>query len=708
MLIARNQIIQIFEGPLERVLYVDINYEYCITINVEIGVKANPEKQLITELEELWEQGNLVLNLDDPFRNLLYMYEITANEEEIRDSRWDSIKEFVDLEPEIYLSNTNKMIREVHGDLKVSKRAIYQNLRLYWQKGSMKNALLPEYRNCGGRGKRKNLGDKKTGRPTKDSKLKGINVTDEIERIFAEGASEFKENKVTNQRDIYVDILDKFFADDDDENPSLPTEKPSLRQFRYWYENHSGYSEKDKKIDRIGKRQYNSNFRPVLSRSDLRYRAPGARWEIDSTTGDVYLVSEMNPDLNIGKPTIYFIRDVYSRMIVGMYVGLENASWEAAKMAIINAVSNKEEYCKSFGVDIKESDWPVHHLPKTILSDNGELKGYKPKTLLDTYGVKFDTTPSFRGDLKGIIEQYFNMAFNKSKRHIPGSVTKDSHKRGEPDPRTLARITLKTYTAILINVVLLYNNHHWLRKYEPDEQQIREGVDHIPLRLWEWGVKRRAGQLKSVPEQEFKISLLPQYQGSITKYGIRLRENLFYECGEHPEWLEDAALNGARKIAIHYDPRNISIVYIRDTDGRFLECKLLPKSQQYAPYHIDDIAVIREDQKKKAAEYEHKELEKEIGTNRRIRSLVSNDVQKHKEETTYPKKSEMTRDIKENRANEMKMLQEQQYNLWNEEEEKEVLDDELIPDRDEGFDRDPSFNYLIEYQKEAFGNGKGD
>ncbi|MDC9611690.1 transposase, partial [Pseudoalteromonas sp. GABNS16H] len=73
---------------------------------------------------------------------------------------------------------------------------------------------------------------------------------------------------------------------------------------------------------------------------------PGARYEIDATIADLYLVAEDDPAPIIGRPVLYFVKDVFSRMVVGMYVGLENPSWVAAMVALSNAFSDKTTYCQ--------------------------------------------------------------------------------------------------------------------------------------------------------------------------------------------------------------------------------------------------------------------------------------------------------------------------------------------------------------------------
>ncbi len=131
---------------------------------------------------------------------------------------------------------------------------------------------------------------------------------------------------------------------------------PTLRQFRYWYG--KTYDDRETLVKRKGKSKFELNHRAVLGKSDYGIMGPGAKYQIDATVGDVYLVSRFNRADIIGRPVIYFIVDVFSRMIVGMYVGLEGPSWAGSMMALSNAMSDKVKYCAEYGKTITEDEWP--------------------------------------------------------------------------------------------------------------------------------------------------------------------------------------------------------------------------------------------------------------------------------------------------------------------------------------------------------------
>jgi hypothetical protein len=71
---------------------------------------------------------------------------------------------------------------------------------------------------------------------------------------------------------------------------------------------------------RKGEAKYASEHRTILGKSDYGIMGPGAKYQIDATIGDIYLVSRFNRAGTIGRPVIYFVIDTFSRMIAGMYV----------------------------------------------------------------------------------------------------------------------------------------------------------------------------------------------------------------------------------------------------------------------------------------------------------------------------------------------------------------------------------------------------
>ncbi len=171
-------------------------------------------------------------------------------------------------------------------------------------------------------------------------------------------------------------------------------------------------------------KEYELKYRPILSDSKSETNGPGTRFQVDATIADIYLVSSLDVNKVIGRPVIYAVLDVYSRIITGLYVGLEGPSWIGAMMALDNMIADKVEFCKQYGIDITPEQWPTHHLPEIIIADRGEFEGYSVENLINNLNLKIENTTAYRGDLKGIVERKFRTFNGKVKQKSSRSNSK--------------------------------------------------------------------------------------------------------------------------------------------------------------------------------------------------------------------------------------------------------------------------------------------
>lgn len=112
-------------------------------------------------------------------------------------------------------------------------------------------------------------------------------------------------------------IEDSYYAEDGTRKTKLipPSERPTFTQFKYWYEQE--FDIEKALIRRKGEKTCLLENRAVLGTSTAEVIGPGSRFQIDATVADVYIVSSYNPDWIVGRPVVYVVIDVFSRMIVG-------------------------------------------------------------------------------------------------------------------------------------------------------------------------------------------------------------------------------------------------------------------------------------------------------------------------------------------------------------------------------------------------------
>ena len=319
----------------------------------------------------------------------------------------------------------------------------------------------------------------------------------------------------------------------------------------------------DVKRKRVGTKTYDKDMRGLLGTSAAEVMGPGDRYQIDATIVDVYLVSRLDRNRIIGRPVLYVVIDVFSRMVVGIYVGLEGPSWVGAMMALANTAADKVAYCKQFGVDIDPEDWPCHFLPGALLGDGGEIKSETIATLLNNFNVIVENTASYRADWKGAVEQRFRLIPAKFKPFVPGYIQQDFRARGGRDYRLDAVLDIDEFTADIIEILLYFNNHHEIEKYDKDRDVVADGVPAIPVDLWDWGRHYRSGSMRVFPEELVQYSLMPKDKAMVTELGIRFK-GAYYTCqaAMDDRWFDKARQDGRWELEASYDPRCLDAVYL--------------------------------------------------------------------------------------------------------------------------------------------------
>lgn len=570
-----NQIIEI-DAKTFRVLWSGPH----ITVWIDIyDAGAFPFRQEIDELESLLASGDAEV-LEDPFlEQTMTIVAAGSKAEAVRDRGWDIIGSIIG-NPDVFDRDTRgSLILEVVENKKTTKQTIYRLLRRYWQRGLTKNALLPDYHKSGARGK-KRIVRQKLGRPRTIMEGTGCLVTPDVERLFRISMEKvFLTEKQTSLRATHRNLIGLYKANF---GITLPEELPTFRQFEYFYEREYRKSEVTK--SRASNVNYDKDIRPLHGTSTAEVLGPGSRFQIDATIADIYLVSAMDKTKIVGRPVVYFIIDVFSRLVVGMYVGFEGPSYASAMLALANSVQDKVSYCKKLGVEIEERQWPSAGLADAVLADRGELLGSQIEALIERFNVRIENTAAYRGDAKGIVERYFRTIQEQFKPYVEGIVTgRIGKKRAGNDYRLDAVLTIEKFTEVILHGVLWHNQFRSLDQYDRDAD-MPDDMPSVPLLLWNWGLENRTGRLRSFPSDLVSISLLPQRSATVSNLGINIF-GTFYTCQEAlaEGWFERSNSNRPAKIKVAYDPRLVDQIFLFPDERKpaYWVCDLATRSRQY-------------------------------------------------------------------------------------------------------------------------------
>ncbi|MEC1698140.1 Mu transposase C-terminal domain-containing protein [Schinkia azotoformans] len=635
-----------------RILWIDTGYfiSYVIDINEK---NALPFLIAIKEIEENVKSGDYTIRVGKGH----FLKRIpTTKDIEHRDKTWNIIKELVDLKPDIFMKeHRNKIIKEAMEKHNIGSRNTFlKNLRKFWQRGLTKDCLFPDY----ALSEKEISYNEKTGRKKKNGKG-GIVITQDVKNQFEKSIKKYylsqkkpslKYTFKRMTRDYYAKL--KYFDEDGNEKVVLKPEeeRPTFKQFYYWFDKE--YRNDQVTKEREGQYKFEQNFRAILGSSTAETEGPGDIYQIDATPSNIYLVNRFNPNWIVGRPTTYFTVDVNTHLITGLYVGLENASWKAMMNAIVNTCMDKVEYCKKFGITISPEMWPSKHLPSNIIGDRGELASHGVDHLVEGLGPHISNTPPYRPDWKGIVEKLFDTSQEKIKPFLPGYVHEDHGERGAKDYRLEASLSIEEYTKILINFILFYNHNFYMEDYVRSEEQIKDNVQPVPIKLWEWGVKNAAGKLHKHNIDEVIFYLLPRDTVTITEKGIKYKKMLYTTPRALKEgWFSRARQKGSWKVDFSYDPRNMDEIYLHTNDEElFIPCTLVEHHSIYNNKTIEEIEQLIEFEKEDHRDFEHTQLENEINFYSNMESIVKTaNINKNEKEDKSLSKSEKTRNINQNK-----------------------------------------------------------
>jgi hypothetical protein len=567
-----------FDGKLYRVLFTDNSFFYWIAIDDNKGF---PEIIYFDECY-VWIDEGRIEKIPDPYAYLqAESWEVeSSNFQEIQ-KNYELIKLIVGSEEAFNKRARAKKISHAITTSGKSKSTIYRLVRRYWQRGQIKNSLLPDYKNSGAAGKRRNFTNSKAGRPRVYGKGNGEAVNESIRKQFRIICDKYLMNdKGYSIRYAY----NKFGKAYKLKYPDVAEhEIPTYRQFQYFYQ--TEYTKTNQIIKQTPKGAYNKDVRPLHGTATEQALGPGSRYEIDATIADIYLVDDNDPNKVIGRPTIYMVIDVFSRMVAGFYIGFDNASYPVAMKALISSFSSKVDGCKAYGIDISEEQWPCVGIPDVLLADRGELMSHQANYLVDAIGVRLESAPPRRGDAKGIVERSFGTLQAKFKPYLPGVVTGNKIKKhGEKDYRIEAAVVKSDFIEILLYSILAHNLNKPLEKYDraPD---MPESLPCIPIELWRWGLQHRTGRLRTVDTDIAKILLLPRKKVGVSELGVKLW-GVIYTGKEiiRAGWMHRTSeVTRPKNLYAAYELGSADYIYLFPEEGKntFWVCDISTRSREY-------------------------------------------------------------------------------------------------------------------------------
>lgn len=528
-----------------------------------------------------------------------------------------------DLEGYLYRRYKSYSISRIASEHGMSRQTVTDYLLAFFYYGKRKNALcLPVGKEIQ-REKRARCLRVKQGRPNETGVLEGKLLTEMDIQYFKRITKQMECNTGANIRtyvDAYKIMIQSFYYDEKtilDATTSrvrgkrydltlLPqTEIPTYRQFTYWIQKTYGHKKIRLKNACLPSSEQQKDFNGRKGNAYANIIAPGQLYEIDETPFDEELISHLSTSDNIihlGKPTVYIIKDVFTRYIVGFYATLDTPSYDTLRKALFNSCRDRKSWLKSIHCEDFLEEWENMGLPTTILVDNAELNNNKSEGLITDLDVTVSFTRPGRGDDKPFVESTFNSltAFLPSLSKGHKRAGKLAQRRN--DARGQAVFTLDDLNFLLMEYCCYANNHKVHNGINLDLEMVKAGISKIPNQMLKWGLKNRPGYMRHIEEKELTMKLLPRGEVSVRQKGVYLKDiRLLYTSPDIlSSGLQDRSSVGSNKsntFPCRYDPSNLDRIYV-EVDGNSHVCELDENLRLFEGKSMKEIKLIKNHLKK--------------------------------------------------------------------------------------------------------------
>ncbi len=557
---------------------------------------------------------------------------------DIKEQYKDDIPGFL----EHHTSNSAKKLMEKHG-IKSLATLLYI-VRRYAQGGYSDACLMPEKHKYP-KGCDFNIKNPKQDRHGRKAYIiKASDIPKMNDAIF-----QYKNQKmsVTTLHLAYKYLESKYYVEhikDPTTGKSHPQnkkygQKPSERQFiNYFY---SVYPVMErKKIKNSSVKIRNDNR--LLPGGKLEEAShPGALLEIDACEVRVDLIGTYRPEYSVGKPTLYVMKDVYSKLIVAMSIGFGKNKTEALCKLFANMVSDKVKFCERYGIyGLKPEMWPSSILPQKVHCDRGpEFKAKEYHRICEALKIGKGLVPGATGSMKGDVEQFFHQLQSELDHFLKdhGLILKEygcKHK-------TEAVLNMLDIAKMCILYVIYYNNRVMkTESFRPSIDMEEAKIRLSPVGVWNFGVETLGAPRPIQNKVQYLDTLRVPEKAKVTKAGIHFRDLIFYpndekEQQEHPDEVRELvekmfiAQRTKDDIQILYDPNTIEYVKYISESGKTIKVPLNKGYRQYTKLEGYTFAMWKEyskNQKSRQQKQIEEDSDMETGMIETMKNIVTDAV----------------------------------------------------------------------------------
>ncbi|WP_334182239.1 Mu transposase C-terminal domain-containing protein [Novosphingobium sp.] len=348
----------------------------------------------------------------------------------------------------------------------------------------------------------------------------------------------------------------------------LTREKPSVQALRRWLDHEcrkSGIRPPSTKAitarvqalppvstarRRLGAKAANDRWEPNRAAMEAGFALEVV--QSDHTLVDVIVVDDLYRK-PIGRPWLTVMIDIASRTIPGFHLDLLAPSAVSVGMCMRHAVLPKDDWLAERGL---AAPWPNYGLMDRLHLDNArEHHSEALRRGCRTYSIELEYRPIKRPHFGGHIERLIGTMMG-AVHLLPGTTFSNVLEKGEYDADGRACMTMAELEAWLTAQII-----------GPYHAERHRSLGIPPSLAWDEAIARRP-ELMRLPLDPgcFLFDFLPCASRAVTPNGIELF-NTHYWDDALPCWYT----RHGQRMAVRWDPRDLSRVWLELPDGDHLE-----------------------------------------------------------------------------------------------------------------------------------------
>ena len=456
-----------------------------------------------------------------------------------------------------------KMIRDAADNLGITQRYFSRRMFTYLRSGRNIYSLVDgrHFRNI-------KKQTKVIQNPLQDNRP-SQEVLSKQELAYEDGLQEFK--RVLKVQGAYDYVITKYYSETKCEMNNgvleeviVPNEVvPSYSSFYRYVSSHLGGRTVKQYIK--GERETRNNDRFLTGNQRSGMITIGQYMQVDECEVAVNLISDDGTQI-IGKPIMYCAFEPVAQIIIGAYIGLINNSMSGFNNLLLSMLEPHNNQTEPYGVTCTDENFPSMVIPKNFYSDQGSeyMSGHMEQAMLEL-GIAQSIVPAASGSYKGGVENCFHRLQARLKTLlINDGYILETHD-GPKKARSNACLTMHDFKTIVYRLIIEINTTSLGKNYSPDADMIENHVPAVPSEIWKHKMKTCYDPISVTDSNKMQIMFALLWRDKrfdVGRDGLTYHgHNLRYFVDE--PWFIELLKEKTPVFDVRYDDTYVSCIYVR-------------------------------------------------------------------------------------------------------------------------------------------------